>query len=84
MTSTGCFFNVNKIMSFFRVGQGIQRHKKIIKKKGGKSKNNLKTRERTTATVPSKTKDGKVRKKTCKKEQDKVLCDPAKLGKGDF
>ena len=70
-------------MSFFKVGQGIQRHKKVVKNKGGNVKKKLKTRERTT-TVPTKTKDGKVKKKTCNKEQERVLYNPTKLGKETF
>lgn len=79
MPNTGCFFNVNNIFGFFRMSR-VQRQNKVLKNTGGVSKKCRKTTEKT-AVMSAKTKDGKVRKKSCKKEQERSLCDAAKLGK---
>ncbi len=73
-STTGCFFNVSQIWSFFRV----RRVHKAIKK--SKKHKNLAEKD---VPVPSGIRCGKVTKKT-RKEQEHVLCGTVKLGNRNF
>ena len=82
MSSTRCLFSISQIISFFRFGH-IKRRNKVVK---GTGENNTKSRKTAhrISRISSKTKSGKVQKRTYKeKEQERVNCDPAKLGKQD-
>ena len=82
MSSARCFFSVSQIISFFRGGH-IKRRNRFIK---GAGKSNTKSRKMADniSRISSKKKSSKVKKRTCKKkDQGRVNCEPAKLGKQD-
>ena len=80
MSSTQCFFSVSQILSFFRFGH-IKRRNKVTKGIGGNNTKSRKTAEKISR-ITSTTKSGKVQKRAHKKkDQERVICDPAKLGK---
>ena len=79
MSSTRCFFSIAQIMSVFRIGHTKNR-KKAMKGTSGVSAKSRRTVD-NMSRVPSKTKGGKVQKRTCKKkDQERANCDAAKLG----
>ena len=82
MSSTRCLFSVSQIISFFRFGHNKRRNK-VMKGIGGNSTKSRRTADKISK-ITSKTKGGKVQKRTYeKKDQERVNCDPAKLGKQD-
>ena len=83
MSSTQCFFSVSQIISFFRFGH-VKRRNKVMNGIGGNNAKSRKTADKISR-ITSKPKSGKVQKRTYeKKDQEKVNCDPAKLGTTRF